>query len=194
MIPFLDFKQLHMELAPKLASAFERVMASGQFILGQEVESFEAEFAHYCGVRHCVGVANGLDALVLALKAMGISAGDEVIVPANTYIATWLAVSALGGRFQSSQTLPRTTSIQAALRKQSLQPRGRFCRSICTASQLTWSRLWPSPINTACTFLKTRHKRMARLIADERRAVSATLPHSAFIPVKISARWGTGAR
>jgi dTDP-4-amino-4,6-dideoxygalactose transaminase len=71
-------------------------MSSGWYILGQEVEAFETEFASYCGVRHCIGVSNGLDALELILRGYGIGAGDEVIVPANTFIATWLAVSRAG--------------------------------------------------------------------------------------------------
>jgi dTDP-4-amino-4,6-dideoxygalactose transaminase len=98
MIPFVDLQELHRNLAPRLAAAYERVMQSGQFILGKELEAFEAEFAAYCGVRYCVGVGNGLDALVLALRAKGIGAGHEVIVPSNTFIATWLAVSYVGAR------------------------------------------------------------------------------------------------
>ena len=98
MVPFLDFQALHAELKPRLDAAYARVRDSGHFILGPECEEFESEFAAYCGVRHCIGVANGLDALFLSLKAMNIGPGDEVIVPANTYIATWLAVSYAGAR------------------------------------------------------------------------------------------------
>jgi dTDP-4-amino-4,6-dideoxygalactose transaminase len=95
-IPFLDFNALHADLKPALARAFQRVVDSNCFILGPEVESFEQEFAAYCQVKHAVGVGNGLDALFLLLKAMDIGDGDEVIVPSNTYIATWLAVSCAG--------------------------------------------------------------------------------------------------
>ena len=98
MIPFLDFQALHAALRPRLDAAYARVVDSGWFILGRELEQFEAEFARYCGARHCIGVANGLDALFLTLKAMDIGAGDEVIVPSNTYIASWLAVSYVGAR------------------------------------------------------------------------------------------------
>lgn len=87
---------MHTELRPKLDAAYARVVDSNWLILGKELEAFEREFADYCGVRHCVGVANGLDALFITLKAMGIGAGDEVIVPSNTYIATWLSVSYAG--------------------------------------------------------------------------------------------------
>lgn len=74
-------------------AAYRRVMESGWYILGEEVEQFEAEFAEYCGAKHCIGVGNGLEALHLILRGYGIGKGDEVIVPANTYIATWLAAS-----------------------------------------------------------------------------------------------------
>lgn len=82
----------------ELHAALDSVLDSGWFILGQQTELFEQEFAHFCGVKHCVGVANGLDALTLALRALSIGAGDEVIVPSNTYIATWLAVSQVGAK------------------------------------------------------------------------------------------------
>jgi len=95
-IPFLDLKQPYLELKDELDSAYQRVMESGWYILGKEVEAFEAEFAEYCGVQHCIGVGNGLDALHLILRAMDIGEGDEVIVPSNTFIATWLAVSYAG--------------------------------------------------------------------------------------------------
>jgi dTDP-4-amino-4,6-dideoxygalactose transaminase len=94
--PFLDLKASYLELKPELDAAYHRVMESGWYILGQEVEAFENEFAEYCGIKHCIGVGNGLEALHLTLRAMGIGSGDEVIVPANTYIATWLAVSYTG--------------------------------------------------------------------------------------------------
>lgn len=87
---------MHTELRPRLDAAYSRVVDSNWLILGKELEAFECEFAEYCGVKHCIGVANGLDALFITLKAMGIGAGDEVIVPSNTYIATWLAVSYAG--------------------------------------------------------------------------------------------------
>lgn len=95
-IPFLDLKPVYDELRDELDAAYRRVMASGWFILGEEVEAFEREFAAYCGVKHCIGVGNGLDALHLILRAYDIGAGDEVIVPSNTYIATWLAISYAG--------------------------------------------------------------------------------------------------
>lgn len=99
-VPFLDLGAAYRELAAEIDVATARVLASGWYIGGPEVEAFEAEWAAYCGAAHCVGVGNGLDALVLALRACGIGPGDGVIVPSNTYIATWLAVSAVGATIQ----------------------------------------------------------------------------------------------
>src|SRR6516164_130620 len=96
MIPFLDLRAAYLELKAEIDAAIARVLESGTYILGAEVEAFEREYAVYCGANHCVGVANGLDALTLALRAMEVGPGDEVILPANTYIATWLAVSQCG--------------------------------------------------------------------------------------------------
>lgn len=98
MIPFLSLKDLNDSFQPKLNQALSRVAESGWYLLGNEVKSFERSYADYCGVKHCIGVANGLDALILILRAykeLGIiTDGDEVIVPANTYIASILAISA----------------------------------------------------------------------------------------------------
>ena len=95
-VPFLDLTLPYQELREEFDAATRRVMESGWFITGGEVEAFEKEFADYCGARHCVGVGNGLEALHLILRAMNIGPGDEVIVPSNTYIATWLAVTYAG--------------------------------------------------------------------------------------------------
>lgn len=95
-VPFLDLAAAYRELKPEIDAAVARVLASGHYILGSEVDCFEHEYAEWCGARHCVGVGNGLDALTLALLALGVEPGDEVIVPSNTYIATWLAVSRCG--------------------------------------------------------------------------------------------------
>lgn len=96
-VPFLDLKPAYRELQAELDAAGRRVMESGWYILGEEVEAFEREFAAYCGAKHCVGVGNGLEALILILRGYEIGLASEVIVPANTYIATWLAVSYVGG-------------------------------------------------------------------------------------------------
>jgi len=95
-IPFLDLGAAYRELKPEIDAAISRVLDSGWYILGPEVEAFETEWAAYCEAKHAVGLANGLDALTLALRALDIGPGDEVIVPSNTYIATWLAVTGVG--------------------------------------------------------------------------------------------------
>lgn len=95
-VPFLDLRAAYQELKDELDSAIARALDSGWYILGEEVEGFEQEFASYCGAAKCVGVANGLDALYLSLLALGVGPGDEVIVPSHTFIATWLAVSHAG--------------------------------------------------------------------------------------------------
>lgn len=95
-IPFLDLGATYRELRDDLDVAYQRVMDSGWFIRGAELDAFEQEFAESVSAAHCVGVGNGLDALTLALRALEVDEGDEVIVPSNTYIATWLAVTAVG--------------------------------------------------------------------------------------------------
>jgi dTDP-4-amino-4,6-dideoxygalactose transaminase len=95
-VPFLDLQLVYIELKSEIDTAVQRVLESGRYILGEEVEAFESIYASYCEAHHCVGVANGLDALFLALRALGIEPGDEVIVPSHTFIATWLAVSRCG--------------------------------------------------------------------------------------------------
>lgn len=96
MIKFLDLKKVNERFRGDLDTATKRVLDSGWYLLGKEVEQFEADFAAYCGVKHCIGVANGLDALNLIIKGYGFGPGDEIIVPANTYIASILAISENG--------------------------------------------------------------------------------------------------
>jgi dTDP-4-amino-4,6-dideoxygalactose transaminase len=95
-VSFLDLGRLNGSIREPLDAAYRRVMDSGRFIMGPELEAFESEFARYCGVKQCIGVGNGLEALYLLLRAYDIGRGDEVIVPSNTYIATWLAVTECG--------------------------------------------------------------------------------------------------
>ena len=97
-VPFVSFRPMEKELDKELRAAFERVYTASWYIEGKEDEAFEKEFAEYCNAGYCVGVGNGLDALMLALKALGIKEGDEVIVPSNTYIATALAVTYVGAK------------------------------------------------------------------------------------------------
>ncbi|HYR25068.1 MAG TPA: DegT/DnrJ/EryC1/StrS family aminotransferase, partial [Aquabacterium sp.] len=113
-VPFLDLNRQHAGIAADLTSALSEVLNSGWFIQGTQLEAFEREFAKYCQVEHCVGVGNGLDALVLLLRAYNIGPGDEVIVPTNTFIATWLAVTAVGATVVPVEPDERTHNINPA--------------------------------------------------------------------------------
>ena len=124
-IPFLDLKQTYLELKKELDSGIKRVMASGRYILGEEVAAFEGEFAAYCGVKHCIGVGNGLEALHLILRAMEIGPSDEVIVPSNTFIATWLAVTYTGATPVPVEPHERTYNIDPSLIEKAITPKTR---------------------------------------------------------------------
>ena len=122
-VPFQDFHTPYIELKDEFDAAYHRFMESGWFVLGKETTAFEEEYAAYCEAENCVGVANGLDALHLALRAMGISPGDEVIVPSNTYIATWLAVTQAGGVPVPVEPDPATYNIDPARIAEAITPR-----------------------------------------------------------------------
>ncbi len=121
--PFLDLKAPYTELKDELEAAFQRVMESGWYILGKEVEAFESEFATYCEAKHCIGVGNGLDALHLILRALDIGPNDDVIVPSNTYIATWLAVTYTGATPVPVEPDSRTYNIDPTLIEAAITPR-----------------------------------------------------------------------
>lgn len=125
MIPFLDLKRLNARHGADIQAAIGRVLDSGWYVLGAEVAAFEDEFAAYCEVEHCVGVANGLDALYLILRGLGIGAGDEVIVPANTFIATWLAVSQAGATPVPVDPDPHTHNMDPASVERAITSRTR---------------------------------------------------------------------
>ena len=112
-IPFLDLGAAYAELRQELDAAIRGVMASGQFILGPEVSAFEEEFAAYCETRHAIGVGSGLDALRLILLGYELGPGDEVLVPSNTFIATWLAVTQAGAIPVPVEPDPLTHNITA---------------------------------------------------------------------------------
>jgi dTDP-4-amino-4,6-dideoxygalactose transaminase len=112
--PFLDLRAAYLELKQEIDEATARVLDSGWYLLGKEATAFEKDFSAYVGVDHCVGVGNGLDALHLAMRALGVSEGDEVLVPSNTYIATWLAVSYAGATPVPVEPDPRTYNIDPA--------------------------------------------------------------------------------
>lgn len=124
-IPFLDLKAAHKEIQGELDAAIARVVASGWFIMGPELEAFEAEFARYCEVDHCIGVGNGLEALHLLLRAYDIGPGDEVLVPSNTFIATWLAVTQAGATPVPVEPDAATHNIDPARLEAAITPRTR---------------------------------------------------------------------
>ncbi len=122
-IPFLDLKAGYLELKEEMDEACRRVFDSGCYILGEEVEQFEQEFAQYCEAKHCIAVGNGLDALHLILLALGIGEGDEVIVPAHTFIATWLSVSHAGATPVPVEPDPDTYNIDPSKIEQAISSR-----------------------------------------------------------------------
>lgn len=125
MIQFLDLGATYTELKADIDAAVQRVLQSGWYILGPEVEAFEKEWAAWCGAQHCVGLANGLDALILALRALDVGPGDEVIVPSNTYVATWLAVTAVGARPVPVEPDPLTHNIDPSRVEAAITPATR---------------------------------------------------------------------
>ena len=122
-VPFVSFKPLEKELDSQLRGAFERVFENSWYIDGNEDKAFEKAFAEYCHSEYCVGVGNGLDALLLVLKAWGIGEGDEVIVPSNTYIATALAVTYVGAKPVFVEPDIRTYNIDPALIEEKITPK-----------------------------------------------------------------------
>ena len=113
-VPFLDVGAATTELRGQIDDAIARVLDSGWYLLGRETEAFEQAFASYVGARYCVATGSGLDALSLGLRAMGVGSGDEVIVPSNTYIATWLAVTQVGATLVPVEPDERTYNIDPA--------------------------------------------------------------------------------
>jgi dTDP-4-amino-4,6-dideoxygalactose transaminase len=124
-LPFLDLRAINLRDRDSFHKALDRVLDSGWLILGKELERFEQSFAQYCESTHCVGVANGLDALHLVLRAWGIGEGDEVIVPSNTYIATWLAVNQCGARPIPVEPRSDTFNLNPDLIEDAITPRTR---------------------------------------------------------------------
>jgi dTDP-4-amino-4,6-dideoxygalactose transaminase len=122
-IPFLSFAAMNADVKAATLVSFEQFFDKGWYILGEQVKQFEQEYARYSQTGHCIGVANGLDALIIALKTLNIGEGDEVIVPSNTYIASWLAVSYTGAIPVPVEPRPDTYNIDPALIERSITPR-----------------------------------------------------------------------
>jgi dTDP-4-amino-4,6-dideoxygalactose transaminase len=124
-VPFLDLAAGYQSLQGEIEQAVLAALRSGWYIGGDEVELFEREFAAYCGAAHCVGLSNGLDALQLGLRALGVQPGDEVIVPSNTFIATWFAVSQCGATPVPVEPEASTFNMDPALIRAAITPRTR---------------------------------------------------------------------
>lgn len=125
VVEFFSLQRQHAELRAALESAIARVLGAGYFILGAEVEKFEHDFAAYVGVKHAVGVGNGLEALGLLLKALRVGPGDEVIVPGHTFIATWLAAEQVGATVVPVDVNPVNYNIDPAQVRMAITSRTR---------------------------------------------------------------------
>lgn len=146
-VPFSDLGATYRELKREIDDAVSRVLESGWYILGPEVDAFEAEWAEYCDAKHAVGLANGLDALILALRSLEVGPGDEVIVPSNTYIATWLAVSAVGAKPVPVEPDPNTHNIDTTLIATAITPQTKVILPVHLYGQ-------PADMDTLLTLAK----------------------------------------
>jgi dTDP-4-amino-4,6-dideoxygalactose transaminase len=162
-VPFLDVGATYRELRVELDDATSRVLASGWYLLGRELETFEQEYASYVGAAHTVGVANGLDALTLGLRALGVGAGDEVIVPSNTYIATWLAVTQVGARVVPVEPDPATFCLDPERVASAITPRTRAILPVHLYGH-------PADLDGICTVARERG---LRVLADGAQAHGA---------------------
>lgn len=162
-VSFLDLGEAYREIESEINDAIQRVLSSGQYILGPEVEAFESEWANFCGASHCIGVGNGLDALTLSLRAMDIGPGDEVIVPSHTFIATWLAVAAVGATLIPVEPDPSTFNLDPDRVKSALTQRTRAVIPV---------HLYGAPADLEPLLQFTRHHGLA-LIEDAAQAHGA---------------------
>jgi dTDP-4-amino-4,6-dideoxygalactose transaminase len=193
VVPFLDLRAGYLELRDELDAAALRVLDSGWYILGAEVEAFENEWATYCGVAHCVGVGNGLRALELVLRAWDIGPGDDVIVPSNTYIASWLAVDAVGARPVPVEPLLDTSNLDPGRIENAITSRTKAIMAVHLYGQCVDM----DPV------LETADRRGLRVIEDAAQAHGAeyegkragSLGHAAawsFYPTKNLGAYGDG--
>lgn len=146
-IKFLDIRATYTELKTELDAAYHSTMESGHFILGRNVQEFESKFAEYSDAKFCLGISNGLDALHVILRAYEIGAGDEVIVPSNTFIATWLAVSQAGATPIAVEPDPKTHNINPALIEQKINSRTKAIMPVHLYGA-------PSEMNDICAIAK----------------------------------------
>ncbi|HQZ65016.1 MAG TPA: DegT/DnrJ/EryC1/StrS family aminotransferase [Planctomycetaceae bacterium] len=163
MVPFLDLTAGVQEIRDELDHAYHRFMDSGHYVLGEEVAAFETEYAAFCEARHCVGVGSGLDALTLALRSLDVGVGDEVIVPSNTYIATWLAVTAVGATIIPVEPDPLTFNITGAAVEAAISSRTKVVLAV---------NLYGQPVNYDELMEQTRDRGIS-LVIDNAQAQGA---------------------
>ena len=176
-IPFLDLHKINERFRAQIDTRFKQILDDGWYILGRQNEIFEKNFAAYCGVKHCIGVANGLDALNLIIKAYGFGPGDEIIVPANTYIATILAVSENGATPVLAEPDINTYNINPDLIEEKITPRTKAIMPVHLYGQaVQMEKLWE---------LAKKHN--LKIIEDAAQA------HGAFICGKPVGSWGPAA-
>lgn len=162
-VAFLDLGAAYRELRGEIDEAVHRVLSSGWYVLGDELDAFENEFAAYVHADHCVGVGNGFDALVLALRAVGVVQGDEVLVPSNTCVATWLAVSAVGATPVPVEPDPATHVVAAEGVERRITER---------TSAILPVHLYGQPVEVG-PILRLAHDRGLRVVADAAQAHGA---------------------
>lgn len=166
-VSFLDLKAQYLELQQELDDAYKKTMLSGWYIIGKSLQEFEKSFSDYCSANYCIGVANGLDALFLILSGYGIGAGDEVIVPVNTYIATWLAVSHCGATPIPVCSNQSTYNIDPASVEAAITPRTKAIIAVHLYGQ-------PAEMNQLASIARTHN---LKLIEDAAQAHGALYHH-----------------
>lgn len=193
-VPFVSFRPMERELDAELRGAFARVLDNSWYIGGREDAAFEKAFAAYCGVRHCIGCGNGLDALVLILKAMGIGPGDEVIAPSNTFIATVLAISYAGATPVLVEPTLASYNIDPARIEAAVTPRTKAIMAVHLYGQCApMDEINAIAKNMASRSLRMRHRPTAQSTRAAGRAASAMPPGSASTRARIWGRWAMQA-
>jgi hypothetical protein len=194
-VPYLDLTRARRRIAVPLAERWQHILEANAYVLGPEVRELERRFAPILGVEACIGVANGTDALVLALRALGVEPGDEVIVPAFSFFATAEAVLLAGGEPVFADVDPQTYNLDPRTPRRG-SPRARSASSACisTAGRSTSRRCAGCASATACGWSRTPPRRTARCTAGGGWAASAAWRRGASIPPRTSAASATAAR
>ena len=191
-VPLCDLRAQYEIIGPMIEEAVLRVLASGQVILGPEVTALEAEIAHYCGTAYGVGCASGTDAVLLALHALEIGPGDEVILPPYTFFATAGMVCRVGARPVFVDIEPDTYNLDPLQVESKITDRTRAIMAVhLFASAPTWSRFGTLPSDTICRSSKTPPRPSVQNTRENGQAISARLGVSAFIPARTWERMAT---